>query len=81
MKRFPTLVLVTTVVCSATVLGGCGKKEAQEAKEPMTEAQRDSAIAASKLPGAGAVGKALSAADSARARAARVDAASGADDQ
>jgi len=35
----------------------------------MTEHERDSTIAASSLPGAGAVGKALDEADSAKARA------------
>jgi hypothetical protein len=60
------LALVAVSVCFA-----CSKKSDQAAKEPrgLTEAQRDSAIAASKLPGAGAVGKALEAADSAAARA------------
>jgi len=37
----------------------------------MTERERDSTIAASKLPGAGVVGKALEQADSAKARADR----------
>jgi len=81
MKRIPTLILVTGLVCAAAVIGGCGKKEAQEAKKPVTEAQRDSAIAASKLPGAGVVGKALTAADSAKARAERMDEASEASDE
>lgn len=39
----------------------------------MSERQRDSAIAKSQLPGAGTVGKALAASDSASARAARID--------
>jgi len=37
----------------------------------MTERERDSTIAASKLPGAGVVGRALEQADSAKARADR----------
>lgn len=40
---------------------------------PMSERQRDSVIARSPLPGAGTVGKALAASDSASARAARID--------
>jgi hypothetical protein len=74
------LVVIPALICVAAATGGCGDKEAKEAKAPMTEAQRDSAIAASKLPGAGVVGKALSAADSAKARAEREDEASGASD-
>jgi hypothetical protein len=59
-------VFATTI---AVVLA-CSKSH-QAAKEPrkLTEAQRDSAIAASKLPGANVVGKALEVSDSAKARA------------
>jgi len=74
MNRYRRVALVTAVVACAC---GCGKQQSKEAKTPMTEAQRDSAIAASKLPGAGVVGKALTAADSARARAQRENEAAG----
>jgi hypothetical protein len=47
----------------------CSKKNESEAPRTLTQAQRDSAIAASQLPGAGVVGKALEVADSAKARA------------
>lgn len=46
----------------------CTEKSDEASKPPLTQAQRDSAIAASKLPGAGVVGKALEVADSAEAR-------------
>ncbi len=52
---------------SALLLAACSSK--QENKPAMTERQRDSTIAASKLPGAGVVGKALEQSDSAKARA------------
>ncbi len=51
-------------------LAACSKKSS-ESNPPrtLTQAQRDSAIAASALPGASVVGKALEVADSAEARA------------
>ena len=52
----------------------CSKRSDAEHSSPaMSERQRDSAIAKSQLPGAGTVGKALAASDSASARAARAD--------
>ncbi len=58
------------VVAAALVVpAACSKKSDQAEPRKLTEAQRDSAIAASKLPGAGVVGKALEVADSAKARA------------
>jgi hypothetical protein len=42
----------------------------------MTQRQKDSVLAQSQLPGAEGVGKALRAADSAKARQARLDSAS-----
>jgi hypothetical protein len=49
-------------------LNGCSSQKPSETRV-MTEHERDSTIAASSLPGAGAVGKALEEADSAKARA------------
>ena len=59
---------VCLLVAGILVLAACSQKE-QASKEPMTTAQRDSAIAASKLPGAGVVKKALEVSDSAETRA------------
>ena len=67
MRRLLTFVLVAGV-CVATL--ACAKKE-PVAKKEMTKAQRDSAIAESKLPGAGVVKKALEVSDSAETRANR----------
>ena len=49
-------------------LGACSSPKNSETRG-MTERERDSTIAASKLPGAGVVGKALEQADSAKSRA------------
>ena len=60
------------VLAAMVVLSGCAQKASEEeARTPMTQRQRDSTIAASGLPGASAVGKALEIADSAAARAKR----------
>ena len=62
---------VFVLVAAIVMHVACSKKPDQTAKQPraLTQAQRDSAIAASKLPGAGVVGKALEVADSAESRA------------
>lgn len=60
-------------LATLVLLSGCTQKAPeQETRAPMTQRQRDSTIAASGLPGASAVGKALEIADSAEARAKRV---------
>ena len=54
---------------------GCGGEQ-EEDRAPaskLTQAQRDSVLAESRLPGAGVVARALEAADSAEARADRLD--------
>ncbi len=72
MTRISTYTMVLVVYSAAVLATGCSKKSDDAAKAPLTQAQRDSAIAASKLPGAGVVGKALEVSDSADARADRV---------
>ena len=59
-----------------SVAVSCGKNVGGDNESPpskMTQSQRDSALAASKIPGAKAVGRALTVADSARARADRLN--------
>lgn len=68
-RRVRAFLSILVVISSATLLPACSKKSDDASKQPLTQAQRDSAIAASKLPGAGVVGKALEVADSAEARA------------
>ena len=59
-------------LASLVFLSGCAQEASEEKTQtPMTQRQRDSTIAASKLPGASAVGKALEIADSAAVRASR----------
>ena len=60
---------VLMIACVA-LLAACAKKQ-DTAKKPLTTAQRDSAIAESKLPGAGVVKRALVVSDSAETRANR----------
>jgi len=68
MARMIALVLL--VLCAA----GCtGKATERESRRAPTERERDSLIARSRLPGAPGVASALSAADSASARARRLD--------
>lgn len=75
--------LMLAAIAVAAALTACSAKKTDEAREAqrepaaeMTERQRDSTIARSKLPGAGVVGRAMEQADSAAARAARENAAS-----
>ncbi|MSR35520.1 MAG: hypothetical protein EXR95_02585 [Gemmatimonadetes bacterium] len=74
--RCPRSVLVP-VLASTVALSSCsGKKEDVAASAPadtLTRRQRDSIIIKAKLPGAGAVGRAMGAADRASAKAAAHD--------
>jgi len=78
MKRIVTnLVVVLAILLVCPVLfGNCSREKSKNKDQPassLTESQRDSAIADSKLPGAKAVGRALELADTAKARAKRLD--------
>lgn len=66
MKR----VLLLCVVAAS--LAGCGQK-AHEPASKLTEAQRDTALSRSDLPGSAAVGRAFDAADQAKDHATQVD--------
>jgi hypothetical protein len=62
------------LILVAFVALGCTRDEsAANDRDTMTQRQRDSVLAQSGLPGAKGVGKALSAADSIRARNAQLD--------
>lgn len=60
---------------SCAVLVGCSAGDSGEPPPDAarTQAERDSILAGSQLPGAGAVGRALETSAEARARAARLD--------
>jgi hypothetical protein len=71
MLRRLHLVLALTALVAA-----CATSDTpQNLRDTMTQRQRDSVLAQSGLPGARGVGKAMSAADSAKARQARIDSA------
>ena len=58
------------------LVAGCAGDTGGNRRDTMTQRQKDSVLAQSQLPGAAGVGKALNAADSAKARQARIDSAS-----
>ncbi len=60
------------VLAVALALNGCGAP-AEKPASTLTEAQRDTALARSGLPGSAAVGKALDAAGAEASRAAGMD--------
>jgi len=60
------------LLVALAAFAGCEPKQTEAGKQ-MTQRQRDSAVAASRLPGAQGVGRALQVQDSAAARAARAD--------
>ncbi len=65
------LILAAVTVCVAL---GCGAPDGEgPTRDPEAQRARDSAIGASRLPGAGGVRGALRASDSASARRARLD--------
>ena len=66
---FATLVALT----SAGALAGCSKPAAERPASTLTEAQRDSAIARSSLPGADVVGRAMQVSGREERRAAKMD--------
>ncbi len=56
----------------AAALAGCGQKSHEPASR-LSEAQRDTVLSRSDIPGASAVGRAFDAADQAKDHAATVD--------
>jgi hypothetical protein len=65
----PPVVLLGLASCSSQGSGGASDSPA----DTLTRRQKDSLVSTMPVPGAGAVGKAMEAADSAAARAARHD--------
>ena len=62
-------------VALALALAACAKDDADETRSTLTQREKDSIFANSTIPGAKAVKKTLSTADSAAARMARIDSA------
>ena len=68
----PRLLVVAGMLLCA--LAACSKNSgADHGRLGLSERQRDSTIAKSRLPGAGVVGKAMAVSDSTAAREARID--------
>jgi hypothetical protein len=59
----------------ATAAAGCSNNDAGEKRAQLTQREKDSILGASQIPGAKAVNRAMISADSASARAAKLDSA------
>lgn len=68
-----TPVLARTSLLLLLIASSCGPNQADDARRPGTQRERDSVLGASQLPGARGVRGALGASDSAAARNARLD--------
>jgi hypothetical protein len=74
MRRTTIFVRLFILLCVLGIVVGCGgKSDSEQPSSTLTKAQRDSVLAASKLPGAKTVGRSLAISDSAKARADRLD--------
>ncbi len=65
--------LLVAVLAGMAASGGCAKSELKPDEKALAERQRDSILSNSGIPGAGVVGKAMDAADSAAVRAEEMD--------
>ena len=72
-RRIITILLSISATSALILTASCGGQSNSEPASTLTKAQRDSVLAASVLPGASVVGRALEVADSADARAQRID--------
>ena len=61
------------LLAGVLALAACRSDESPDSRRDLTKRQADSAIGASRLPGASGVTRAMNAADSAAARNARLD--------
>jgi hypothetical protein len=64
-----------TLIALSATLAGCAGSDSGNRADTMTRRQRDSVLGQTGLPGAQGINKALTASDSAKARAARIDSA------
>ena len=67
--------LMLASAAAVLLLAACGGEKADESKPTLSEREKDSVLAGSRIPGAKAVGRAMTSADSAAARQARLDSA------
>ena len=74
LNRFALASIGPLAICFLMIsCGGGSDSESQAAQDTLTRRQKDSIVSTLPVPGAGAVGKALEAADAARARAEQHD--------
>lgn len=74
MSRMPLRTIATLMLFGLIACAGCaGHAAKDEPASRLTEAQRDSAIARSSLPGASTVGRALALSGKSERRAAQMD--------
>ncbi len=66
-------ILWVVAICCIAACGGSDKSSQTVNRDTLTQRQKDSILANSKIPGARAVGNALRAADSTSARVLRTD--------
>ena len=66
--------VILSVACVA-LLGACSGEKEPDNRAQLTQREKDSILGASKIPGAKAVNRAMTSADSATARQARLDSA------
>ena len=69
------MTILALLALFALTCADCAPHSDQASRAPLTERQRDSLIARSRLPGASVVGRTLAASDQASARAAEMNAA------
>ena len=69
------LVAVLGAAFFSLALAACGQQDTQQSSTTRTEREKDSILAGSQIPGARAVKKTMTVADSAAARGLRIDSA------
>ncbi len=73
MSNLTAVLSITASLVIAACGGGQSRPSRAAAQDTLTERQRDSILAHSRIPGASAVGRAMSAADSTSARVRAAD--------
>jgi hypothetical protein len=66
-------ILLVVPLCFIVACAGSDKSDQAVNRDTLTQRQKDSILANSRIPNAGAVGRAMKSADSASARALRAD--------
>lgn len=64
---------IVMILLAILAFAACGGKTSEGSRKKLTQAQRDSVLAETNLPGAKVVGKAIAVSDSAAARSDRLN--------